>query len=439
MRKLILFLLLTLLINEGYSQNGWYGQSIPLVLIDDIQFINSQTGFACGPYGRYAKTTNGGDSWTSYNIGDTTIRLTGINFINENTGWMGGSKLNGFPIWPYRFFMYYTTNGGTNWVTRDQSDGTTTSVKIEMLNKDSIVFAYTGFGDFSSEGSLTSTFNGGSTYNWGMTPSGPQYYSIQFLNQITGFVIACYDSDTGPQRNWIFKTTNSGANWNAIYKDSIQPPRLISAYFVNENTGFFSSQNGKFGSTTNGGVNWTTRNLPGPINSFHFFNENTGYAGTNYNSVDQTGLKRTTDGGATWINMTNSVLGSIGKIFFINNLTGWAIGSGNGFKLMKTITGGLTSVTPIGNSIPDNFSLSQNYPNPFNPSTVVSYQLPVAGNVSIKVYDALGNEIETLVNEKQNAGSYSVDFNAASLPSGIYFYKLVTEKFSETKKMILIK
>ncbi len=432
MRKLTLFLLLSLLLNEGYSQNGWYGQSIPLVLIDDIQFINSQTGFACGLYGRYAKTTNGGDSWSLYNIGDTTIRLTGINFINETTGWMGGSKLNGFPIWPYRFFMYYTTNGGINWITREQSDGNTTGVKIHMLNKDSIVFAYTGFGNFSSEGSLTCTFNGGSSYNWGMTPSGPLYYSIQFLNQNTGFVIACYDSDTGPQRNWIFKTTNSGANWNAIYKDSIQPPRLISSFFVNENTGFFSTQNGKFASTTNGGTNWNFTTPGFTINTLYFFDSNTGYAGTS-------GLKRTTDGGITWTTMTNSVLQSVNRIWFINNLTGWAVGSGNGFKLMKTITGGLTSATGISNIVPDKFSLSQNYPNPFNPSTTINYELPITNYVSIKVYDALGNEIETLVNEKQNAGSYSVDFNAASLPSGIYFYKLVTEKFSETKKMILIK
>lgn len=433
MRKLILFLLFSLFIKEGYPQNGWFAQSIPLSSIDDIQFINSQTGFACGSYGKYVKTTNGGDSWFINNIGDTTIQLTGINFINENTGWMGGYKLNGFPIWPYRFLLYSTTNGGTNWTTRIQSDGNTNGVKINMLNNDSIIFAYTGFGNYSSEGSLTSTFNGGTSFNWGMTPSGPLYYSIQFLNNLTGFVIACYDSDTGPQKNWLFKTSNSGANWNAIYKDSVQPPRLISTFFVNENTGFLSASNGRFGSTTNAGANWTFT-MPGfTISTFYFFNANTGYAGSS-------GLKRTTDGGVTWITMTNSVLTSVGRIIFVNSLTGWATGySNNGVRLMKTVTGGLTSVHTTGNTVPDNFSLSQNYPNPFNPLTRINYELPISNYVLLKVYDALGNEVQTLVNEKQNAGSYSVDFNAASLPSGIYFYKLVTEKFSETKKMILVK
>ncbi|MBK9096685.1 MAG: T9SS type A sorting domain-containing protein [bacterium] len=88
---------------------------------------------------------------------------------------------------------------------------------------------------------------------------------------------------------------------------------------------------------------------------------------------------------------------------------------------------------------PYSYTLSQNYPNPFNPSTVISYRLPVTSNVSLKVYDVLGNEIATLVNEEKPAGEYEVEFNAAKLPSGIYFYKLEAGSFSETKKMILMK
>jgi len=91
------------------------------------------------------------------------------------------------------------------------------------------------------------------------------------------------------------------------------------------------------------------------------------------------------------------------------------------------------------NLTPNSYRLDQNYPNPFNPSTVISYQIPLTGFVTLKVYDVLGNEIATLINEEQNAGSHSIDFNAAQLSSGIYFYRLDTEKFSETKSMILIK
>jgi len=85
------------------------------------------------------------------------------------------------------------------------------------------------------------------------------------------------------------------------------------------------------------------------------------------------------------------------------------------------------------------FSLVQNYPNPFNPSTVISYQLPENGTVTLKVYDVLGNEVATLVNEEKPAGLYELTWNAESLPSGVYFYKLQAGSFIETKKMILLK
>ena len=85
------------------------------------------------------------------------------------------------------------------------------------------------------------------------------------------------------------------------------------------------------------------------------------------------------------------------------------------------------------------FYLSQNFPNPFNPITTIRYQLPVAGNVTLKLFGTLGNEIATLVNEDKSMGKYRITFFAGNLPSGIYFYQLKTENFTETKKMILIK
>jgi hypothetical protein len=96
---------------------------------------------------------------------------------------------------------------------------------------------------------------------------------------------------------------------------------------------------------------------------------------------------------------------------------------------------------------PNVFALEQNYPNPFNPSTKIKYSIP-DGNanevkqsqqVSLKVYDILGNEVVTLVNEEQTAGSYEIEFDASNFPSGIYFYQLNVGKFVDTKKMILLK
>jgi len=88
---------------------------------------------------------------------------------------------------------------------------------------------------------------------------------------------------------------------------------------------------------------------------------------------------------------------------------------------------------------PKNYGLEQNYPNPFNPSTVISYQLPEFGNVKIKVYDILGNEVANLVNEKKNSGYHSVEFNASHLTSGIYFYSINVGSFYQVNKMLLIK
>ena len=98
-----------------------------------------------------------------------------------------------------------------------------------------------------------------------------------------------------------------------------------------------------------------------------------------------------------------------------------------------------TSVQEISSTIPDNFDLKQNYPNPFNPATTIQYSIPERSNVTLKVYDVLGNEVATLVNEEISAGIHKVDFNASKLSSGVYLYKLQADSFVETRKMLLMK
>ena len=97
------------------------------------------------------------------------------------------------------------------------------------------------------------------------------------------------------------------------------------------------------------------------------------------------------------------------------------------------------SVNPISSNIPDNYSLSQNYPNPFNPSTKIRFELPSSGSVKLVIYDAVGRQIETIVNEKMNAGTYEANWNASGMSSGVYFYRLTANGFISTKKMLLIK
>lgn len=97
-----------------------------------------------------------------------------------------------------------------------------------------------------------------------------------------------------------------------------------------------------------------------------------------------------------------------------------------------------TSVEENG-TVPTVFNLDQNYPNPFNPTTIISYSLPEAVSVSLKVFDVLGREVQTLVNDVKNAGTYTVEFNANNLPSGVYIYRIETPNYSSVKKMLLIK
>jgi len=94
---------------------------------------------------------------------------------------------------------------------------------------------------------------------------------------------------------------------------------------------------------------------------------------------------------------------------------------------------------PVDELIADKFELQQNYPNPFNPTTSISFSIPSSAFTSLKVYDIIGNEVATLVNEEKTAGNYEVRFNASSLTSGTYFYKLSAGSFTEVKKMILLK
>jgi hypothetical protein len=121
-------------------------------------------------------------------------------------------------------------------------------------------------------------------------------------------------------------------------------------------------------------------------------------------------------------------------------------GTGNGLnerlKSSEEITISNSAISKLlvsQNIIPDEYALEQNYPNPFNPSTIISWQSPVDSRQIIKIYDALGNEVATLVDEFKPAGRYDVEFNALSISSGVYFYTLQAGSFRNTKKMLILK
>lgn len=113
--------------------------------------------------------------------------------------------------------------------------------------------------------------------------------------------------------------------------------------------------------------------------------------------------------------------------------------NGTGFDYITIKYSQISGVQPLSNEIPDGFELYQNYPNPFNQLTIINYQLPTESDVSLTIFDVMGREVESLVNERQRAGTYQIDFDASSVSSGIYFYKLKAGELSETRKLSLVK
>ncbi|NWG28536.1 MAG: T9SS type A sorting domain-containing protein [Ignavibacteriaceae bacterium] len=118
--------------------------------------------------------------------------------------------------------------------------------------------------------------------------------------------------------------------------------------------------------------------------------------------------------------------------FINNNQSNWA-------GLWEGEIWGIELITSVNDDLPSEFLLYQNYPNPFNPSTKISWQSPVGSEQTLKIYDILGNEVSTLVNEFMEAGNYEIEFNASTLPSGVYFYQLRAGDYLQTRKMLLLK
>ena len=250
-------------------------------------------------------------------------------------------------------------------------------------------------------------------------------------------------------RGNIFRTTMSGTSWTNI--TGILPDRFPSDIAVDPNNDqivyitFYGFGTGHIFKTTDSGTNWTdiTGTLPDvpttavivdPNNSQHVYIGN------------DLGIHVSTDGGTNWESFNNGLPNAVVSmdlnITLANNVLRVAT-HGNGVyerKLLSTIA---TSVNDNKITVGD-FRLEQNYPNPFNPTTKIKFTIPAvetghAPSVQLKVYDVLGNEVASLVNEEKPAGIYEVEFNASTLSSGTYFYKLEAGNFVQTRKMILLR
>jgi photosystem II stability/assembly factor-like uncharacterized protein len=421
-RKLIYLILFTLFFTgpEIFSQSGWniihnnYTQNYC------IEFINVFSGWVAGASGCF-QTTNGGSNW----IFRLTGRINSINFVSIARGYAVGFDQN----------IYYTTNGGFSWITQY-----TGSFNLELRSIDNAV----GSGTFlavGDSGIVLKTSNFGANWYPMYIGTPEQLRTVYFIDGITGWIgSTTADSNNGQ----IFKTTNSGLNW--FIQNNTSQKGIWAFSFISSNTGWAAALKGVILKTTNGGDNWIIQlNSNIHFYSVFFTDINHGWiAGSSPNttySIDTAIIKYTSNSGINWIDQYKGGSGVdniVHSIFFIDDSIGWAALSDG--KILKTTNGGNPiGIKPINGKVPKEYYLYQNYPNPFNPVTTINYELPITNYVNLSVYDILGREAAVLVNEKQTAGKYKVEWNASSYPSGVYFYQLSAGDYSETKKMVLLK
>ena len=417
---IIILALLTQLMPGSFAYSQWYQaySHTPAQSCYALKFYDNNTGYHSGVLYNGStlniyKTTDGGNNWTAQNSGLTAQRFMAIEILHPDTVFICGNYGK----------ILRTYNGGQNWVTV-YSDTNVQLWDIKFVSPD------TGFVAGSS-GRIMKTTNKGD--NWVTLPSGitNALQGMYFLNSTTGYVSGSII---------VLKTTDAGSSWTDLNAPGISFETNTDVYFINEMTGWFSTNSGRIVKTTDGGANWNIVLQDVPVWRLSFTNELTGYGCRSDGSVI-----KTTNGGDNWLIQTTPLTENLYDINFTSGNTGYIV-TWSG-KILKTTNGGGTPVSVNGFvSLNDpDFELMQNYPNPFNPSTNISVSVPKLSDVKITVFDISGREVSVIADERISPGVYTYKFDGSIFTSGIYFYKIKAvdvntgAEFSETKKMLLVK
>ena len=283
----------------------------------------------------------------------------------------------------------------------------------------------------TSDGIFIRSTDFGSSWDT-LTTSVPTYTACDVEVFPDTSIILIGSRDTG-----IFKSSDYGYSWWQVYSTANETP--FFAIDFSEPGVVWATQFGVMGGllkSSDYGETWQT--VP-------FFNnldtwgisinpENPAYI---YVGELDGNIFLSQDGGSSWIATEIPPLGVTFQIYAADTMNVYAMQNHALFKLNSPFF--VTDVSESNNNLIQHYILKQNYPNPFNPRTTINYQIPELSFVTLKVYDVLGSEVATIVNEEKPSGSYTIDFDARGLSNGIYFYKIHAGTFVEIKKMILLK
>ena len=393
-------------------------------------------------------SANGGTNWTSITQG---LPNYCTNSITANNGWIFTGTSGG---------VFLTTDGGANW--RNPSlPGFNQWADLSALAHRGSNYVFAG----DVNGNVYVSSNMGQNFTIAnLVEAGASIASFAFSGTN---VFASTKAWASGSPNAVYMSGDNGATWNSVSTGLPQNSYISSLAVIGTNL-FAATGNGVYLST-NEGTSWTQVNngLTGTIVRSLAVKGAELFAGT---SMD--GVFRTSNNGTNWTQTslvkdiqslfvvdTNLFAGGQGGIYYmINSNSTWkSIGLSNVSVTGFAADNGILYASTLFNSvwkrpiaeiltdvkdqkqIPDEFNLFQNYPNPFNPSTTIAYSVLKSGFVVLKVYNIMGKELETLVNEQKGAGNYEVKFDAGNLASGVYFYQLKSGNLVSTRKLVLLK
>lgn len=390
-----------------------------------------------GQSGGIRISNNNGSSWQNV-----------VNAYNGRTLHLGTSGKIFASYWPYpsNEGMFYSINNGLNWIQSYFGSANDNVFSITSTDNDNNVFLGTRFGVWRSvnNGLWQFVSNG--------LPVNTFVYDLEADS--SGTHIAAGTS------KGLYITSNNGSNWNAVsgisQNDTIYTVKFLKSHgdALVENYLLAGSSNGKLFESPEGAQYLTAILLNaflGKVSDIQVIDDNQlffiGLVMTPFN-VDNSngpGFTYSTDLGKTWQELNNGLPSNPKASRITYSISGgninWKLGlfdnTINGAKIYKMDLP--IGIQTVSNEVPKCISISQNYPNPFNPMTKIKFNIAKESAVSITVFDVLGRHIQTLVNEKLKAGSYQTEWSAVNMPGGVYFYRIETEEYSETKKMILVK